>query len=87
MDASGQVEGTALRRLADELTATLAGLLGYIAVLAFLGVTVIQILEMDEISTGIGSVPASAWTTNERPPHDRIEGTERPQFRPSVAAH
>jgi hypothetical protein len=42
--------GTALQRLADELTAVLGGLIGYVAVLAALGVGIAYLLEIDVVS-------------------------------------
>jgi hypothetical protein len=90
---SGRGVGAALHRLADELTATLAGLLGYVAVLALLGMGVIQILQMDEVGAAIESVPRTAWTMERPtvieepalPAHDR-EDVNRPTLRTSVAA-
>ena len=84
--------GTALHRLADELTAVLAGVLGYVAVLAALGVTVITLLEIDGVSAAMGPGPRSDQAAVERPFHvfaindDRVEGPNRPELRRSVAA-
>jgi hypothetical protein len=86
--------GVALHRLADELTATLAGLLGYVAVLALLGMGVIQILRMDEVGVAIESVPRTAWvverpTVIEEAAVQTLDGSEspnRPMLRTSVAA-
>jgi hypothetical protein len=91
---SGQGVGAALHRLANEVTATLAGLLGYVAVLALLGMGVVQILQMDEVGAAIDSVPRTAWTV-ERPTVieeaavqtlDGSESPNRPTLRTSVAA-
>jgi hypothetical protein len=84
--------GAALHRLADELTATLAGLLSYVAVLALLGMGVIQILQMDEVGAAIDSVPRTAWTVERptvieetaMPAHDN-DHSNRPTLRTSVA--
>jgi hypothetical protein len=79
--------GTALRRLADELTATLAGLIGYVCVLAALGVGVIHILEWDGPNDAIETVPRPALMAAERPTviHEGVEGPNRPALRQSVA--
>jgi hypothetical protein len=85
--------GTTLQRLADELTATLAGLLGYVAVLAVLGMAVVSVLEMDEVSAALEPTPRVEQIAVERPTvlpevtgQDRIEGPNRPTLRQSVAA-
>ena len=80
--------GTALHRLADELTAVLGGLLGYVAVLAALGVMVIYLLEIDGVSAAMEPGPRSDQAAVERPyviNDDRIEGPNRPELRRSVA--
>jgi hypothetical protein len=80
-----------LYRLANELTALLAGLLGYAAVLAALGVLVVSILEIDGEGTAMTSGPRPDWTALE-PSHtasttgdDRIDVASRPELRRSVA--
>jgi hypothetical protein len=47
--------GTAIQRLADELTAVLGGLIGYAAVLAALGVGIAYLLEIDVVNTEPGA--------------------------------
>jgi hypothetical protein len=65
---SGQAAGRSqLRHLADEMTATLAALIGYVAVLAVLGVGVIQLLHMEEVGAEIETVPRTVLVTAERP--------------------
>ena len=79
--------GTALQRLADELTAVLGCLLGYVAVLAALGVTIAYLLEIDGVSAEPGARPVQAAV--ERPyvvNDDRTEGLNRPELRRSTAA-
>jgi hypothetical protein len=77
--------------MADELTAFLAGVLGYIAVLGALGVVIISVLELDG-ATAAGPGLRSDWTGAGRPTRvsaidgDRIEGLVRPPLRGSVAA-
>jgi hypothetical protein len=89
---SGGVVGTALRRLADELTAVLGGLLGYVAVLAALGVMVIYLLEIDGVSAAMEPGPRSDQAAVERPDRasafngNRIEVANRPELRRTVAA-
>jgi hypothetical protein len=85
--------GTTLQRLANELTATLAGVLGYVAVLAVLGMAVVHVLEMDEVSAALEGTPRVDRVVVERPTvlseatsHDRIEGTTLPLLRQSVTA-
>jgi hypothetical protein len=77
--------GTALQRLADELTAVLGGLLGYVAVLAALGVGIAYLLEIDGVSAEPGArteqvaTLARPYVVND----DRIEG---PELRRTVVA-
>ncbi len=59
--------GTALRRLADELTAALARVLAYIGVLAALGVVTIHFLDTGDVSAAIEPAPRADWTVLERP--------------------
>ena len=76
--------GSALQRLADELTAVLGGLIGYVAVLAALGVGIAYLLEIDGVNAGPGAPTIQAAV--ERPyviNDDRIEG---PELRRTVAA-
>ena len=78
--------GTALHRLADELTAVLAGVLGYVAVLAALGVTVITLLEIDGVSAAMEPRPRSDQAAVARPYVVNDDRTEGPELRRSVAA-
>jgi hypothetical protein len=80
-----------LYRLANEMTALLAGLLGYGAVLAALGVLVVSILEIDGQGTGMTSMPRADLTAVE-PSHgaatvgdDRIDAGGQPKLRQSMA--
>lgn len=80
--------GRALHRLADELTAVLAGLIGYAAVLAALGVGVIYLLEMGQVSAAIEPGPRAVQAAVERPyviNDDQTEGPNRPDLRRTVA--
>jgi len=80
--------GRALHRLADELTAVLAGLLGYAAVLAALGVGVIYLLDTDAVRAAIEPEPRAVQATVERPyviDGDRTEVPHRPELRQSIA--
>ena len=75
--------GTALQRLADELTAVLGGLLGYVAVLAALGLGIAYLLEIDGVSgepdaRTIQAAVERPYVINE----DRAEG---PDLRRTVA--
>ena len=78
--------------MANELTAVLGGLLGYVGVIAALGVLVMAILEADGVATGMNSGPRSDWAAVARPDgastvsSDRIAGPDRPELRRSVAA-
>ena len=79
--------GTALQRLADELTAVLGGLLGYVAVLAALGLGIAYLLEIDGVSAEPGAPAIQAAV--ERPyviNDDRVDGLNRPELRRSMAA-
>lgn len=85
--------GTTLQRLADELTATLAGLLGYVAVLAVLGMAVVHVLEMDEVTAALEPTLRVELIAVERPtvlaeptPQGRIDKPNRLLLRQSVAA-
>jgi hypothetical protein len=73
--------GTALHRLADELTAVLGGLIGYIAVLAALGVGIAYLLEIDGVSAEPDARPVQAAV--ERP---YVINDEGPELRRSMAA-
>jgi hypothetical protein len=78
--------GTALQRLADELTAVLGGLLGYVAVLAALGVTIAYLLEIDGVNTEPGA--RTDQVAMGRPyviDDDQIKGPNRPELRRAVA--
>jgi hypothetical protein len=75
--------GIALHRLADELTAVLAGLLGYIGVLAALGVLVIYALESDAVSAAIEPAPRSMQAAMAQP-YGINEGPNRPELRRGV---
>lgn len=77
--------GRALHRLADELTAVLGGLLGYVAVLAALGVGVVYLLDMDEVRAAIEPEPRADLAAVERP-YVINEGPTRPELRRAVAA-
>ena len=76
--------------MADELTAFLAGVLGYIAVLGALGLVIVSILELDGASSGPGLRPD--WAAVEQPTRisaidgDRVAGRTRPPLRGSVTA-
>jgi hypothetical protein len=76
--------------MADELTAFLAGVLGYIAVLGALGVVIISVLELDG-ATAAGPGLRSDWAAVEPSTRisaidgDRVEGRNRPPLRGSVA--
>jgi hypothetical protein len=75
--------GTALQCLADELTAVLGGLLGYVAVLAALGLGIAYLLEIDGVSAEpdartIQAAVERPYVINE----DRAEG---PDLRRTVA--
>lgn len=86
---SGKAVGSALQRLADELTAVLASLIGYAAVLAALGVGIIYLLDMDGVSAAIEAAPRSDQAAMVRPyviDGERIEGPNRPELRRSMAA-
>jgi hypothetical protein len=70
--------------LADEFTAVLGGLLGYVAVLAALGVGIAYLLEIDGVSAEpdgrtIQAAVERPYVINE----DRVEG---PDLRRSMAA-
>jgi hypothetical protein len=78
--------GTALQRLADELTAVLGGLLGYAAVLAALGVGVIYLLDMDGVSAAIETGLRTEHAAVERPYVISDDRTEGPELRRAVAA-
>ena len=78
--------GRALHRLADELTAVLGGLIGYVAVLAALGVGVIYLLDMDEVTAAIEPPARSIQAAVERPYVITNEGPDRPELRRAVAA-
>ena len=81
--------GPALHRLANELTALLAGLLGYVAVLAALGVGVIYLLETDDVRAAIEPPARSTEAAVERPyviDGDRTERPNQPERRQSAAA-
>jgi hypothetical protein len=78
--------------MADELTAFLAGVLGYIAVLGALGVVIISILELDGVTTApSGPGLRFDWAAVEGPTRisaidgDRVAGRNRPPLRGSVA--
>jgi hypothetical protein len=77
--------GTALHRLADELTAVLGGLLGYVAVLAALGVGVIYLLEIDGVSAAIEPGPRADHAAVERPYVVSDDRPMRPELRRAVA--
>jgi hypothetical protein len=81
--------GRALHRLADEVTAVLGGLIGYVAVLAALGVGVIYLLEMEEVSAAIETSLRTEHAAVARPyviNDDRTERPTRPELRQSMAA-
>jgi hypothetical protein len=81
--------GTALQRLADELTAVLGGLLGYVAVLAGLGVTIAYLLEIDGVSAATEPGLRADRAPIERPyvvNDERIDALNRPELRRSMAA-
>jgi hypothetical protein len=78
--------GTAIQRLADELTAVLAGLIGYAAVLAALGVGVIYLLETDEVGAAIETGLRAERAAVERPYVVNDDGPDRPELRRAVAA-
>ena len=78
--------------MADELTAFLAGVLGYIAVLGALGVVIISILELDGVTAPSGPGLRFDWAAVDGPTRisaidgDRVAGRNRPPLRGSVAA-
>jgi hypothetical protein len=71
--------------LADELTAVLGGLLGYVAVLAALGVGVIYLLDMDEVRAAIEPAPRADLAAVERPYVVNDDWPDRPQLRRAAA--
>ena len=76
--------GTALQRLADELTAVLGGLIGYVAVLAALGLGIAYLLEIVGVNAQpetrtIQAAVTKPYVIND----DRVEG---PELRQTVAA-
>ena len=77
--------GPVLHRLADELTAVLGGLLGYVAVLAALGVGVVYLLELGGASAAMEPGPGTGEAALERPYVIDDEGPNRPELRRAVA--
>lgn len=80
--------GPALHRLANELTALLAGLIGYAAVLAALGVGVIYLLDMDTVGAAIEPKARPIQAAVERPyvvDGNQAEALARPESRQAAA--
>lgn len=75
--------GSAIQRLADELTAVLAGLIGYVAVLVALGVGVIYLLDTDEVGATLETGLRAERAAVERP---YVVNDDGPELRRAVAA-
>ena len=79
--------GSALHRLAEELTAVFGAILGYVAVLTLLGVAVIHLLDID-LGAASGPGSRSGWAAATVQPDytfaidgDRREAAKRPELR------